>query len=89
MKALHKINSAILGPDALKVLAQAFEEAWQSIDSNFGSDETSRELARLRLADLMVLIANDDRCDVEVLNAKRLNDGHGISASPQVGRETD
>ena len=46
MKALQKINRASLGPAALKVLGQAFDEAWQSIDGNFGSDETSRELKR-------------------------------------------
>ena len=72
MKALQKINSASLGSAALKVLGQAFDEAWQSIDGNFGSDETSRELARLRLADLMLLIVNDDTRDVEALKHEAL-----------------
>lgn len=60
-----------MGPNALKVLSQAFDEAWQSIDDNFGSDETSREIARLRLADLMVLIATEDS-DVEALKREAL-----------------
>ena len=72
MKALQKVNSAPLGPDALKVLGQAFDEAWQSIEGNFGSDDASRELARLRLADLMLLIANDDSRDVEALKHEAL-----------------
>jgi len=38
MKARHAINCAPFGPDALKVIGQAFDEAWAQIATFFGDD---------------------------------------------------
>ena len=67
MKARRLIDSATLGPDALKAVGQAFDEAWQAIEANFGSDPATREAARLRLANAMLSIATEESRDVEVL----------------------
>jgi hypothetical protein len=48
LKARQLIETASFGPDALKIVYQAFDEAWQSIEGNFGPG--SAETARVRLA---------------------------------------
>ena len=59
-----------LGPEALKVIGQAFDEAWQKIAGNFGSGPQDIETARLKLADAFLSVANENLFDPQVL--KRL-----------------
>ena len=49
MKARILIDGASFGPDALKAIAQAFDEAWKQIAGNFGNEPTVIESARLCL----------------------------------------
>jgi hypothetical protein len=42
MRAREHIDHAAFGPDALKVIGQAFDEAWQEIAGNFGDPQDSR-----------------------------------------------
>jgi hypothetical protein len=65
MKARKPISA--LGPDALKALGQAFDKAWEEIAGNFGDDPQGVEKARLRLADAVLSIADEDNHNVEVL----------------------
>jgi hypothetical protein len=58
------------GPDALKAINQAFDEAWASIAGNFGEDQVER--ARLRLATAILSVASEDSRDVEVLKRESL-----------------
>jgi hypothetical protein len=51
MRARELIDHAAFGPDALKVIEQAFDEAWQEIAGNFG-DQQDIEAARFRLANV-------------------------------------
>ena len=67
MKARHLIESASFGPDALKVIGQAFDEAWALIAGNFGSDPLVIESARLSLANAILGVATDASRDVEDL----------------------
>jgi hypothetical protein len=67
MKARTLIESASLGPDALKAVCQAFDAAWQAIEGNFESEGPAREAARIRLAEAMLSIAHEDSRDVEAL----------------------
>jgi hypothetical protein len=46
MKARALIDGASFGPDALKVMGRAFDEAWVSIAGNFSAEQTAA--ARLR-----------------------------------------
>jgi hypothetical protein len=73
MKAHEPIDRASFGPDALKAIGRAFDESWFSIAGNFAKDQI--ETARLRLADVLLSIANDDSRDVETLkkNGSRPN----------------
>jgi hypothetical protein len=61
------ISGASYGPDALKVIGQAFDEAWIQIAGNFGNDAGDIEKARLRLARAVLSIANEDSRDVRIL----------------------
>ena len=61
MKARRLIDGASFGPDTLKALGQAFDQAWTEIAVNFG--DTQVENARLRLAEAMLSIATEgNRC---------------------------
>jgi hypothetical protein len=72
MKAREFINGATFGPEALKVISQAFDDAWASIASNFGNDPHDIEKARLRLARAMLAVAGEDSRDVEALKTAAL-----------------
>jgi hypothetical protein len=64
MKARQLINSAPLGPDALKFAGQAFDEAWGADPAVFGNDPIMIEGARLTLANAILSAAGDERRDV-------------------------
>jgi hypothetical protein len=67
MKARRLIDGASYGPDALKAISQAFDEAWARIADNFGSEPFSTETGRLRLAEALLSVASEDSRDVEAL----------------------
>jgi hypothetical protein len=68
------IDGASFGPDALKAIGQAFDEAWAQIAGNFGDDPNDIERARYRLAHAMLSIASDDSRDTEVLKRAALEE---------------
>ena len=72
MKARQVIDGASFGPDALKAIGLAFDQAWAEVDDNFGTDPRIVEDARLRLAKALLSIASDDSRDVEVLKQAAL-----------------
>jgi hypothetical protein len=67
MKARQLMDGASYGPDALKVIGKAFDEAWQSVEGNFGNDPHDIERARLRLATALLSVASEDSRDAEAL----------------------
>ena len=74
MKAseLIRIASASFGPEALKVIGQAFDEAWSSIAGNF-MDGATAQAARLKLANIILSIADDDSRDAKALKQRALD----------------
>ena len=66
MRARKMLVDAAFGPDALKVITRAFEEAWASIADQYTTPDQI-EAARVRLANVMLSIASDGSRDVEVL----------------------
>jgi hypothetical protein len=56
---------SVLWPDTLKVICQAFDEAWLTIAGNFGSGTI--EAGRLRLANALLSVAHEDSRDVGAL----------------------
>jgi hypothetical protein len=71
-KARQLIEGASFGPEALKAIGEAFDAAWAEIASNFGDDPTDVEKARLRLANALLFIADEDSLNVEVLKRAAL-----------------
>jgi hypothetical protein len=67
MEARKLIDKASLGPEALKAVGQAFDEAWASIAGGVGTDPTLIKAARMRLASAILSIADDSSRDVSVL----------------------
>jgi hypothetical protein len=67
MKKNRRMDGASFGPDALKVMGQAFDEAWESVRENFGTDPLIIEGARLALANALLSVASDGSRDVGVL----------------------
>jgi hypothetical protein len=70
MKAHPLIDAVSYGPDALKAITQAYDEAWAVVAGNFG--ESSIKAGRLRLANAMLSVAGDDSRDVEALKRRAL-----------------
>ena len=71
MEARGLIEGASYGPEALKAIGRAFDEAWASIAGNFSDDQI--EAARLRLANALLAVAKDNSRDVEVMKRKALD----------------
>jgi hypothetical protein len=70
--ARQLIDGASFGPEALKAIGAAFDAAWAEISGNFGDDPVDVERARMRLANALLSIANEDSRDVEVLKRAAL-----------------
>jgi len=71
MEARHLIDGASFGPETLKAIGQAFDEAWASIEGNIGCDQ-QREAVRLKLATAVLSVASEHSRDVEVLKKAAL-----------------
>jgi len=65
MRAQRIIEGAAFGPEVLKVLWQAFDEAWASIADKFAPEE--QELAREALAQAMMSATRNDTSNVAML----------------------
>ena len=82
MRAHKLIRGATFEPEALKVIGQAFDEAWQEIAGNFGSDPQEIEGARLKLADAFLSVAHGGPSRSSSLEARRAaKDGFGLPQS--------
>jgi hypothetical protein len=67
VKARRLIDGASFGPAALKIIGQAFDEAWAEIAGNFGDNPIQVDNARLRLAEALLSVATEESTDVAAL----------------------
>jgi hypothetical protein len=58
---------ASFGPETVKAMGQAFDQAWAEIAGNFGDTPTQVESARLRLAEAVLSVTSEDSRDVAAL----------------------
>jgi hypothetical protein len=63
MRARNYISSSAYDPDAIEVILAAFEGAWAEIQHHFYDSPLSMELARIRLADELLAIAEQSSRD--------------------------
>ncbi len=71
MKARKVLASAMFGPEALKVIGDAFDGAWSEIAHHFDGDPQIEE-ARVKLAHAVLAVADDGSRDVETLKKAAL-----------------
>ena len=72
MRATVLLAGATFGPEALKVICKAFDEAWAEIRHHFGNDQLSSAVGRLKLANAILSVANDASRDVQELKTRGL-----------------
>jgi len=72
MRARQLIDNASFGPDALRVMGEAFDAAWAEIAGNFGNDPVVIEAARMKLANAILSNASEDSGDIEALKQAAL-----------------
>jgi len=63
----QRIGDAVFGPEAVKAMGLAFDQAWAQIAGNFGASPLEIECARLRLAEAMLSVTAEDSTDVAAL----------------------
>jgi hypothetical protein len=69
MRARQSIGSASYGPDELKILFKAFDEAWAAIAPTTSGRASAIEATRIRLANVILGLASGGERDVAVLKS--------------------
>jgi hypothetical protein len=91
MKAHRLIDGASFGPETIKAMGQAFDQAWAEIAGSFGTTPAEVENARLQLAEAMLSVATEDGKDVAALKAGALEamamEDSRSGVRPNVSRE--
>jgi len=72
MEARRLIGSASYGPDTLKALFQAFDEAWAVLAPRYGNDAPAISAGRIRLANIVLSLARNGSGDVDRLRETAL-----------------
>jgi len=78
MKARQLIGNASFGPDQLRVLFEAFDQAWDTIAADVGDDPGAIEVARLKLANILLSLAGQGDNDAAWLKSTALQILTGI-----------
>jgi len=65
MEAWALIEDSAFGPETIKVIGQAFDDAWADIGGN--CSDVLRDETRFRLAGVILSIAKDGNLDVATL----------------------
>ena len=72
MKARALIEGASFGPETVKAMGAAFDQAWARVVRIYGDSPDQVEAARLRLAEAVLSVANDGNTDIAGLKADAL-----------------
>jgi len=72
MRARKLMDGASFGPETVRAMGQAFDQAWAEIAGHFGDSPTQIEDARLKLAEALLSLATDGSTDVAALRAGAL-----------------
>ena len=72
MKARQLISDCAYGPETLKVLFKAFDDAWEEIEANFEAGSGARDAARMELATVVLSLASEDSRDPDQIKQSAL-----------------
>jgi hypothetical protein len=67
MKARQLIANALYGPDQLKALSKAFDDAWKQVAPHASNRPEAIEAARLKLAEIVLGLAKKGNFDPQHL----------------------
>ena len=73
MRARQLIGGAAFPPDELKVIFAAFDDAWNELAADVGSDAGAIDTARLSLATIVLSLANARPIDRMALKSAALD----------------
>ena len=82
MKARQLIANAAFGPDALKGLYKAFDDAWEQIAPSISNRPEAVEAARLRLANIILALASNGALDAQTLTDAAVQAMHASPTKP-------
>jgi hypothetical protein len=63
MKARKLLEDSSYGPDKLKIIYKAFDDAWNEIAANLGHNPLAIGAARLKLANIILGLSPDEIID--------------------------
>jgi hypothetical protein len=63
MEARRLIEGAAYGPDELKAICQAFDEAWARLAPRCGDDQAAIKAGRMKLANIVLSLARAGSVD--------------------------
>ena len=72
MKACALIDGAPFGPETVKAMHEAFDQAWARVKRIFGNVPDALEAARIRLAKAVLSVATEGNTDVEDLKNRAI-----------------
>jgi hypothetical protein len=72
MKARSLIDGASFGPETVKAMGEAFDQAWADIAAHFSDSQTVIDDARMKLAEALLSVATDGSTNVAALKAGAL-----------------
>jgi hypothetical protein len=72
MKARELISGTSYGPDTLRIVFRSFDEAWDSIEADFGHNPLAIQAARVKLANIILSIPHHPRSDAEQIKNSAL-----------------
>jgi hypothetical protein len=91
VKARLLIGNRAYGPDTLKVLFKAFDDAWDAVAPDVSSRAEAIEAARLKLANIILSLASEDSNDAERIKDTALQVmaaiGYRVGKEPSSGIE--
>ena len=73
MEARHLVGNASFSPEKLKGIIRAFDDAWSSIAPGIGDNPLAIEATRLKLANIILAIAQNKGGDPEQLKRAALD----------------
>jgi hypothetical protein len=77
MAAEHALQVATwhgMGPETVKAMGEAFDQAWERIRRIFGNVPDAIEGARIRLAEAILSVATEGSTDVEDLKNRAIGE---------------
>jgi hypothetical protein len=72
MRAAKILAGCTYGPETLKTIGKAFDDAWANIAEHFAGDASRAEAARERLAHAVLVAATEDSRDPEPIKTMAL-----------------